>query len=284
MPVPEAGEVLIRVKAAAINPVDWKIQAGGYGNVQLPATIGRDMAGVIEAVGPGVTTWRVGDEVYGVVDHGSFAHYTVAPAQVLGPKPASVDFVLAAAIPLAAMTAWQAVFDHGHLGRGQTILIHAAAGGVGSFAVQLAKWRGARVIGTASAEHLDYLRELGVDQAIDYHATRFEDVVNGVDMVLDPIGGETQERSWGVIKRGGVLVSLVQPPSPQRSKETGVRGEIFHMTPSRSLLEEIAGLVDEGKLRPFVSDRLPFTDYRKAEELSKTHHTMGKIVLEVETP
>jgi len=196
-------------------------------------------------------------------------------------KPRSVDHVHAAAIPLAALTAWQALFDVAGLTAGQKILIHAAAGGVGSFAVQLAKWKEAHVIGTASARNQSFLRELGVDEPIDYEKARFEDVVHDVDVVLDTIGGDTQQRSWKVLKKGGILVSIISEPSAEEAAKYGVRPGYVFVQPNAAELAEIAKLVDSGKVKPVVETVLPLSEARRAQELSETGHTRGKIVLKV---
>ena len=179
------------------------------------------------------------------------------------------------------MTAWQAIFDTAGLSGGQKILVHAAAGGVGSFVVQLAKWKGAHVIGTASARNQPYLRELGVDEPIDYEKDRFEDLVRGVEVVFDTIGGDTQRRSWKVLKKGGILVSIVAPPSAEEAAKSGVRQAFIFMTSNSSELAEIAKLADSGKLKPVVETVMPLADARRAHELSQTGHTRGKIVLHV---
>ena len=196
-------------------------------------------------------------------------------------KPKSIDHVHAAAIPLAALTAWQSLFDSAGLSAGQKVLIHAAAGGVGSFAVQLAKWKGAYVIGTASNRNQDFVRKLGADETIDYQTTRFEDVVHDVDVVFDTIGGDTQKRSWKVLKKGGILVSIVGPPSAEEAAAHGVRQASVFVQPSAAQLTELAKLVESGKLRPIVETVLPLSEARHAHELSQTGHTRGKIVLRV---
>jgi NADPH:quinone reductase-like Zn-dependent oxidoreductase len=197
-------------------------------------------------------------------------------------KPRSIDHVHSAAIPIVASTAWQALFDHAALGKGQRILIHGAAGGVGSFAVQLAKWKEAYVIGTASAQNQAFLRELGVDEAIDYENTRFEDVVHDVDVVFDTIGGDIRTRSWKVLKKGGILVSIVgPPPSADEAAKHGVRSAFFSAQTNASQLAEIAKLVDSGKIYPIVETVLPLAEARHAHELAEKGHARGKIVLKV---
>jgi NADPH:quinone reductase-like Zn-dependent oxidoreductase len=282
-PEPGAGEVLIRVRAAGVNPVDWKVREG-YNNHELPLIPGWDVAGVIESTGTGVNGWKGGDQVYGYFDiarNGAYADYVAVPASEIALKPRSLDYAEAAAIPLAALTAWQALFDAGGLRAGQKILIHGAAGGVGSFAVQLAKWKGAYVIGTASLGNLQFVRDLGANEVIDHTRTRFEDVVHDADMVLDTLGGETQKRSWQVIRKGGILVSLPSRPSEKQAAAYGVRQAYFNVRPNTTQLTEITALVDSGKLRPVVESVLPLADARLAQEISQAGHTRGKIVLKV---
>jgi NADPH:quinone reductase-like Zn-dependent oxidoreductase len=286
-PKPSSGEVLIRVHATAVNPVDWKVRAGYLKDhipYPLPFIPGWDVSGVVEATGPGVVEFKKGDEVYSRPDitrNGAYAEYIVVKASEVALKPRSVDHVHAAAIPLAALTAWQALFDVAGLTAGQKILIHAAAGGVGSFAVQLAKWKEAHVIGTASARNQSFLRELGVDEPIDYEKARFEDVVHDVDVVLDTIGGDTQQRSWKVLKKGGILVSIISEPSAEEAAKYGVRPGYVFVQPNAAELAEIAKLVDSGKVKPVVETVLPLSEARRAQELSETGHTRGKIVLKV---
>lgn len=282
-PEPGPGEVLIRVHAAGVNPVDWKIREGYTGH-RLPLIPGWDVAGVIESTGTGVKGLKTGDQVYGHFDlarDGAYADYVAVPAAEVALKPRSIDYTQAAAIPLAALTAWQALFDAGGLRAGQKILVHGAAGGVGSFAVQLAKWKGAYAIGTASSGNLQFVRDLGANEVIDYTRTRFEDVVHDVDMVLDTLGGETQKRSWQVLKKGGILVSLPTRPSEREAAAYGVRQASFGVKPNADQLAELARLVDSGKLRPIVGSVMPLADARLAQELSQAGHARGKIVLKV---
>jgi NADPH:quinone reductase-like Zn-dependent oxidoreductase len=286
-PNPGSGEVLIRVHAAGVNPVDWKVREGHLRQMirySLPFIPGWDFSGVVVAASPGLARLKVGDEVYSRPDiarNGAYAEYVVVRESEVALKPKSLDHIHAAAIPLAALTAWQALFDAAGLAAGQTVLIHGAAGGVGSFAVQLAKWKGARVIGTASQRNHEFLRALGADQTIDYNTTRFEDVVRDVHVVLDMIAGETQERSWKVLKKGGILVSILNPPSQEKAAAHGVRQAHTFVQPNVTQLVEIANLVDSGKLKPVVETVLPLAEARRAHELSQTGHTRGKIVLAV---
>lgn len=283
-PVPEADEMLIRVSAAGVNPVDWKMREGRNKNRPLPMIPGWDVSGVIESVGKDVTDWKKGDEVYSRPDisrDGAYAEYIAVRASEIARKPKSIDHINAAAIPLAALTAWQVLFDAGGLSAGQKVLIHAAAGGVGHYAVQLAKWKGAYVIGTASQRNHDFLREIGADETIDYNMTTFEKVVHDVDMVFDTIGGETRQRSWQVLKKGGILVSIVGHPSEEDAARFGARPGYVFVQPNAGQLNEISGLVDSGKLKAFVQTVLPLIDAPKAHELSQEGHTRGKIVLKV---
>lgn len=286
-PEPGADEVLVRVRAAGINPVDWKIREGlgkeWFGH-QLPLIPGCDLAGVVESVGPKVKGLQPGDPVYGFVNLkrcGAYAEFALATEGEVIRKPETLDFVQAAAVPVATLTSWQALFDIAHLAAGQRVLIHGAAGGVGSMAVQLAKAKGAWVAGTASARNAQFLRDFCVDQVIDYQAVRFEEAVRDLDVVLDTIGGDTQARSFGVLKKGGVLVSTVGEPEEARCAEFGVQGVMFLVQPNAAQLAEIAQLIEAGKVRPYVETILPLTEARRAQELSQTGHTRGKIVLEV---
>jgi NADPH:quinone reductase-like Zn-dependent oxidoreductase len=287
-PRPELGEgdVLVKVHAAGVNPVDWKIRGGyarAFRDYPLPLILGWDFSGVVEELGPGVTGWNPGDEVYARPDigrPGAYAEYIAVRASEIQRKPKNLDHVHSAAIPLAALTAWQAI-SAGQLQAGQKILIHAAAGGVGTFAVQLAKWKGAYVIGTASARNHEFLRELGADELIDYNTERFEQKVKDVDVVLDAMAGETRERSWQVLKKGGILVSILGQPSAETAKANGVRTAGVFVQPNQGQLEELANLADAGKVRPVIDTVLPLADAAKAHEMNATLHTRGKIVLRV---
>ena len=283
-PQPKDNELLIRVQAAGVNPVDWKIREGFISNMSLPSILGEDFSGVVEAVGPEVKNFRRGDLVFGEVadNSGSYAEYAIAPASQVAKKPAALDFLQAAALPVASLTAWQALFDVANLESGQKVLIHAAAGGVGGFAVQFAKLKGAHVIGTASAENADYVRQLGADEAIDYHAVKFEDFVRDADVVLDTIGGETQNRSWTILKRGGILVSVVEPPAQEKAAAHGVRGVFMRSDHSRSdELALIADLVANGQVKVTVAKVLPLPEAPQAQQLSQSGHMRGKIVLSI---
>ena len=280
-------DLLIRVRAAAVNPVDWKIREGylqGFLNHHLPLILGWDVAGTVIEVGPEATGFKVGDEVYARPDierDGSYAEFIAVKASEAALKPTTLDFVHAAAVPLAALTAWQSLVDAAQLQAGQTVLIHAAAGGVGSFAVQLAKARGARVIATASAVNTGIVAELGADQFIDYTRTRFEQMVKEVDVVFDTIGGDTQERSWQVLKPGGILVSVIGPPPEATAAAHGVRCAFVFIQPSGPQLTQIAQLIDQGQMKPILHAVLPLSEARQAQVISQGGHTRGKLVLHV---
>jgi len=286
-PQADTDEVLIRVHASSVNPVDWKVRAGYMQQMikyRLPMIPGWDVSGVVEAAGSGATRLKAGDVVYCLADlsrEGAYAEYVVVKEPVVAPKPKSIDHTTAAAIPLAALTAWQALYDGAKLSAGQTLLIHGAAGGVGTFAVQFAKMKGARVIATASKRNHDFLRSLGADETIDYNTTKFEDVVHGVDAVLDTITGETMERSWQVLKKGGILVSILEPPSPEKAAAHGVRCHHTFVQGNLEQLNEITKLVDAGKLKIIIEKIFPLAEARAAQESNATGHTRGKIALRV---
>ncbi|MCX4528248.1 MULTISPECIES: NADP-dependent oxidoreductase [unclassified Streptomyces] len=284
-PEPGMGEILVRVHAAGVNPVDWKTRESGalipWGPV--PA-VGWDVSGTVEEVGPGVTLFQPGDEVFGMPrfpqQAGAYAEYVTAPARHFARKPEGIDHIGAAALPLAALTAWQALVDTAGLRAGQRVLVHAAAGGVGHFAVQIAKARGAYVIGTASAAKHGVLRELGADEVIDYRSTAFEDAVSDVDVVIDAIGGEYGERSLKVLKPGGHLVTLPGPDGVP-AEAPGVHTGWTLVEPDYRGLLEIAALVEDGTLRPVIDTVLPLAEAAKAHEIGEQGRTTGKIVLTV---
>lgn len=284
-PEPAAGEVLVKVEAASVNPVDYKIRSGEFKPVGLhiPLTLGRDVSGVVEQVGEGVSDVQVGDEVYALLDrdHGGYAEYAIATRGGLAAKPRSIDHLHAAAVPLAATTAWQGLFDHGKLQAGERVLIHGAAGGVGHFAVQFAKDRGAYVMATARIDNHDLLLKLGADEVIDYRTERFEDRARDIDLVLDLVAGDAQARSWNVLREGGRLVSTLQPPSHDEAERHHATGEVFMAEPNGGELAEIAQLIDEGKVSVFVQRTLPLAEVRAAHEQLEHEHVRGKLVLEV---
>ncbi|WP_306333467.1 NADP-dependent oxidoreductase [Streptomyces sp. KL118A] len=288
-PAPGLTEILVRVHAAGVNPVDWKTRAeGAFGTWGETPILGYDVSGVVEEVGPGVTLYQPGDAVFGMPrfpeQTGGYAEFVAAPARRFAPKPQGIDHVQAAALPLAALTAWQGLIETAGLRAGQRVLIHAAAGGVGHLAVQIAKAHGAYVIGTARADKHDFLRSLGADELIDYTVTDFSEAVRDVDVVLDGVGGAYGDRSLPVLRRGGHLVTLPDPgglPDPRRAAELGVHAGWTVVEPDRLGLLEIARLVDEGRLRVEVDTVLPLEDAAKAHAYGEQGRTQGKIVLRV---
>ncbi|MEU8839330.1 NADP-dependent oxidoreductase [Streptomyces roseus] len=284
-PEPGLNEILVRVHAAGVNPVDWKTRASGgligWGEVPM---VGWDVSGTVEAVGPGVTLYRAGDEVYGMPNFprqaGGYAEYVAAPARHFARKPASLDHVQAAALPLAALTAWQALVDTAGVTAGQRVLVHAAAGGVGHLAVQIAKARGAYVIGTASAAKHELLRALGADEVLDYRTTDFEDAVSDVDIVIDAVGGDYGQRSLKVLKPGGHLVTLPGPDGLPADPQ-GVHASWVLVEPDLRGLQEIAALADQGLVKPLIDTVLPLEQAAKAHEIGEQGRTTGKIVLTV---
>jgi NADPH:quinone reductase-like Zn-dependent oxidoreductase len=286
VPEPGPGEVRVRVRAAGVNPFDVKVRAGymkAMIPLPLPAVLGGDVAGEVDAVGEGVLGFAPGDAVYGGVTlgRGSYADFAIAPAGTLAPKPRTLDFIRAAAVPTGAVTALQALFDadKGNLAAGQTVLIHGLSGNVGRFALQLAKHAGARVLGTASAHGREELLRLGADEVIDYRAARFEEVARDVDVVLDTMGGETQERSWGVLRKGGALVALTSFPSPEKAKEHGVRALYFSAEKTTARLAQIAARIDEGALTLGSIEVLPLAEAARAHDLVQSGKARGKLVL-----
>ncbi len=293
MPTAGAGDVLVKVYAAGINPVDAKNRAGGafagrYGE-NFPMVLGYDVSGVVESVGADVTEFAAGDAVFGMVrfpDNGAaYAEYVAAPAAQFVRKPLRVDHIAAAGVPLAALTAYQALFDTADLQPGQRVLIHAAAGGVGHFAVQLAKWRGATVYGTASTANQDLLAELGVDHSIDYTVAPLASQLPEIDVVLDPLAGEAQVSSLTAIVAGGILVSIVglHEEAKERAASLGVRAEAILVRIDRAQLGEIAGLIEDGTLRPLVDSVHDLADAAEAHRRIETGRAKGKVVLRVTT-
>lgn len=288
-PRPRANEILVRVHAASLNPTDWKHRAQGGFLGEPPFVIGWDLSGVVEAVGIGVARFQPGDEVIGMLSypygHGAHAEYVAAPARVFAKKPASLDHVQAAALPLVSLTAWQTLIDYADMQPGQRVLIHAAAGGVGHVAVQIAKTRGAYVIGTASEAKHDFLRSLGVDEAIDYRNQEFDEVVRDVDVVLDTIGGETSVRSLRVLRPGGIVVSTLPVGSARfysEAEQLGVRALRMLVDSSRTDLASIAELAESGELRATIAATFPLDRIADAHRLGETGRTAGKIVLTME--
>lgn len=288
-PTPRPNEVLVRVRAAGVNPTDWKHRANGGFLGEPPFVLGWDVSGVVEAVGIGVARFRPGDEVFGMLSypfgHGSHAEYVTAPARAFAPKPASIDHTQAGALPLVSLTAWQALVEYADVRPGQRVLVHAAAGGVGHVAVQIAKARGAYVIGTASAGKHEFLRGLGADELIDYRETDFAEAVKDVDVVLDTLGGETSVRSLKVLRPGGVVVSILPVGSAEFHEEAerlGVRAVRMLVDADRADLRAITDLVEKGQLRVEIAGTFPLGGAAEAHALGDTGRTTGKLVLTVD--
>ncbi|GAB3572279.1 NADP-dependent oxidoreductase [Hymenobacter daeguensis] len=292
LPIPAIGaaEVLVQVKALSLNPIDVKTTHGqgvyGYLKAEQPVIPGWDISGIVTQVGAEVSSVKPGDEVFGMVNfpgHGrAYAEYVAAPAAHLARKPASSSHEAAAAATLAALTAWQTLVTRANVQAGQRVLIHAAAGGVGHFAVQLAKSLGAYVIGTSSAAKRDFVLSLGADEHVDYTQVRFEDVVQTVDVVLDTIGGDNLARSLNVVKPGGTLISISSPLSPdttERAAAKGVHGYFFLVTSNGADMQQIAERLADGRLKSHVSQRLPFAELPEALRLVESGTTQGKVVV-----
>jgi len=283
-PAPAEGELLVRVRAAGVNAIDWKFRAGylqAYMPLELPHTPGLDVAGIVEQVGQGVSGYSAGDAVFGR-GSGTYAEYAVVPTATIAHKPSGVTFEQAATLPIGGVTAWVGLFDAGHLEAGQRVLVHGAAGGVGSLAVQLAHWKGASVIATTSTANLAYVKSLGADEVIDYSAVKFEDVVHDVDVVYDAVGGDVTDRSWGVLKQGGILVVVAGAPDPETAAQHGVRTSSAQPPAvTTPILEELARLVESGAVIAPVGPIFPLTGAAEAHAASETGHGRGRIVLQV---
>ncbi len=279
-PEPKAGQVLVRLKAAGVNPADWKMRAGYYKQfmpLPLPWIPGLEAAGIVEALGAGVTTLQPGQAVYGPIGN-SYAEYAVAEAPDLFAKPAHLSFEQAASVPVGGLTAWQAVIEEAEVQPGQRVLVHGGAGGVGLFAVQFTRWKGAHVTATASAANADFVRSLGVETVIDYHATKFEDVVQDLDAVIDTVGGDIIERSLQVIRPGGILVTVAGRVDPEMGQARGVRATSSRRADTAKL-QQITELLESKQVTPEVGKVYPFAQARQAHELSQTGHGRGRIVL-----
>ncbi len=282
-PQPGPGEIRIKIIAAGVNPMDWKVRRGSISSLPLPMIMGLDVAGTVDMVGQGEASFQPGDEVFAkvAIGKGGYAEYTVARSTEMALKPKSIGFVESAAIPTAGLAAWQSIFDLAGLEKGQSVLIHGAAGGVGTFAVQFAKWKGAYVIGTASEKNAEFLKSIGADEVIDYKNQRFEDLVSNVDVVLDTVGEDTFERSWGVLKPGGFLVTTVASIPEGEPEKRGVRAKRVVTQSDGKELAQIAAIIDEQQIKPIVTTVLPLTDAQKAHEMIESRHARGKIVLRV---
>lgn len=283
-PEPQEGEVLVRVHAAGVNPVDWKIRAGWMKDFRpstFPYVPGADFAGVVEKVGTGVTTLQPGQEVFGRSSAGSYTEYGIAPANALALKPKTLSFDDAATIPVGATTAWQGLFDHGNLQPGQRVLILGGAGGVGLFAVQFARWKGAHVISTASTRNVDFVRSLGAETVIDYTKTEVGDEIHDVDLIFDTVGGTALNSAWPTLKRGGTLVTIAGRPDEAKARELGVRIASFSAQVTSELLSTFAQLIDAGHIKTVVGATFSLSEAGKAQELSQGGHGRGRIVLHI---
>ncbi len=281
-PEPQAGEVLIQVHAAGVNPMDWKIRRGYFKDVMpmhFPYIPGLELAGVVVEVGPGVTAFQKGQAVYGQSMQGTYAEYTVAGTDSLALQPQSLSFEEAATVPVGATTAWQGLFDHGKLEAGQRVLIQGASGGVGLFAVQFARWKGAHVLATTSGANVYFVRSLGAETVIDYTTTALASVVHNVDLVFNTVGGSAPEDSLQVVKRGGTLVTIAGQPTAEKAQERGVRATSFYTQVGSELLETFARLIDEGQVKVAIEKVFPLSEASQAHELSQQGHGRGRIVL-----
>lgn len=290
LPELKANQVLVRVKATSVNPIDWKLREGYLQQMMpwtFPIVLGWDVAGIIEQVGSEVTNWQVGDRIVARPDttkFGTYAEFTIVDEHLLAPLSEKINFDEAAALPLAGLTAYQALFTHGQLNKGQKVLIHAGAGGVGTYAIQLAKNAGATVYTTASEKNHDLLKRLGADEVIDYHTTDFETVLHDIDLVIDTMGGEIQKKSFTVLKPGGRLISILSIEEDPIIKEKGIHAEAIWLQPNGEELTTLVQLMAEGKLESVIGAEFPLTQAGvfSAHELSETHHAVGKIVLVAE--
>lgn len=282
-PQPQADEVLVRIVYAAVIPLDYKIRNGWLQSVfpvSFPYIPGFYASGVVEEVGQSITEFKPGDRVFGSIN-AAYAEYGIAKEQELLAMPEHLTFEEAATIKAGAETAWKVLFTEGELQSGQTVLLHAAAGGVGQFAVQLAKWKGAHVIATASTSNLDFVKSLGADQVIDYTTTKFEEVAKDVDLVVDAVGGETEDRSWSVMKKGGIFVSITQDPSQEQAEIYGVTAKFNTKFPTREDLQSLTNLIADGKIKAQIDSIFPLNQADKALEKSEARHGRGRILLSV---
>jgi NADPH:quinone reductase-like Zn-dependent oxidoreductase len=290
LPTLNDDDVLIRVVATSVNPVDWKIRKGylkSFIPYEMPLTMGWDVSGIVEQIGPSVTRFKPGDAVYSRPDiarNGTYAEYVAVRETEVAAKPATISHVEAASLPLVSITAWEALFTTANLSAGQRVLIHAGAGGVGSIAVQLARAKGAHVTATASAPKAALVRSLGADEVIDYKSQDFSSVAKAMDVVFDTVGGDVQDKSWGVLKPGGMLVSITDRPSEDRAKAEGKRAGFVFIDPNAAILTKLAGMVDLGQVRPLIAAEYGLDAVAKAQDHSETGRATGKIVIYVGQP
>jgi NADPH:quinone reductase-like Zn-dependent oxidoreductase len=289
VPMPEVRErdLLVEVRAAAVNPVDWKIREGylkGRADFRFPLVLGLDVAGVVKETGAKASRFKAGDEVMSRTDmqrSGTYAEYVAVDEGIVARKPRNLSFEEAASIPLAGLTAWQALVDRAAVKAGDRVLIHAGAGGVGSLGIQIAKARGAHVAATCGTSNVEFVKGLGADEAVDYTKDDFSAVLKGYDVVLDTMGGEVYRKSFEVLKKGGVVVSLLERPDEALARKKGVRADYLFMQPDAKELEELGGLLEAGKIRPVVGKAFSLEQMKEAHRLSASHHARGKIVIRV---
>lgn len=288
-PTPKEDQVIVKLHATSINPIDWKLREG-YLNAMMPfefpIILGWDVAGIVEEVGDHVQDFKVGDRVFArpeTTNRGTYAEYTIVDTHLLAKIPDNISFEEAACVPLAGLTAWQCLFDFGNIEKGDKVLIHAGAGGVGTFAIQLAKNVGAYVAATAGTHNVEFLKSLGADEVIDYKKQDFEKVLTEFDFVLDSLGGENQEKSFTVLKEGGKLASIVSEPNQEKAKEKNIKSGNVWLVPNGQQLEKIANLLGQNKLRVIIGHKFPFSEegIKEAHALSESHHAKGKIVIQI---
>lgn len=290
MPEIDNNEILVRVIAASVNPVDWKIREGYLQEMipyTMPVTLGWDVSGIVTEVGSDVTRFKIGDAIYSRPDiarNGTYAEYIAIRESEAAFKPLTISHNEAASLPLAGLTAWQVLITTAELSAGQKVLIHAGSGGVGSLAIQIAKLRGAYVIATTSGKNLALVKSLGADEVIDYKTQDFTELLQDIDVVFDTLGHDIQDSSWSVLKKDGILISIVNPPSEEKAKELGVRSAFVFVEPNAHMLKELAELVERGALRPIIGAEFALKDIASAHALSESGRTIGKIVLSVGQP
>ena len=283
-PEPKEGEVLVRVHAAGVNPMDWKIRSGAaksFMQPSFPYVPGHAFAGTIEKVGPGVTAFQVEQEVFGLSSQGTYTQYTTAPVNVIALKPKSLSFDEAATIPVSATTAWQGLFDHGNLQQGQRLLLLGVTGGAALFAVQFARPKAAHVLSTTSTLNVDFVRSLGAETVFDYTQTKVEDEVHDVDLVLDTVGGDALATVWPTLKRGGTLITIAGQPDEAKASQLGIHASRFSAQSTSEQLAQFAQLIDEGQIKTLVGETFPLKGAAQAQELSQKGHGRGRIVLQV---
>lgn len=288
-PTPKEKQVIVKLHATSINPIDWKLREGYLKAMmpfEFPIILGWDVAGIVEEVGDHVQDFKVGDRVFArpeTTNRGTYAEYTIVDTHLLAKIPDNISFGEAACVPLACLTAWQCLFDFGNIQKGDKVLIHAGAGGVGTFAIQLAKNVGAYVVATARKHNVEFLKSLGADEVIDYKKQDFEKVLTEFDFVLDSLGGENQEKSFTVLKEGGKLASIVSEPNQEKAKQKNIKSGNVWLVPNGQQLEKIANLLGQNKLRVIIGHKFPFSEegIKEAHALSESHHAKGKIVIQI---